>query len=120
MNSENYDKAILSLSSAGLGVSLTFLKNFVPFENAECTIILIISWFLFILAIISTISSFIVSQQGIEVQLDNSYKYYIEEKEEYFNKSNVYIKSTKYLNTLSGLCFIFAIIFTAIFVTKNM
>ena len=39
-NTENYDKAILSLSSAGLGFSLAFIKNIVPLNLAQNTLLL--------------------------------------------------------------------------------
>ena len=34
-NSENYDKAVISLSTAFLGFSLAFLKDLVPIHRAE-------------------------------------------------------------------------------------
>ncbi len=69
-NSENLDRAILMLSSAGLGLSLVFVKDLVPLAQADCMCILYFSWFLFGFAILSTIVSFFVSQQGIKKQLE--------------------------------------------------
>ena len=42
-NSEAYDKAILSLSSAGLAISLSFIKFIVPLEQAKYICVLEIS-----------------------------------------------------------------------------
>ena len=57
-NVENLDKAILSLSSAGLGLSLVFIRNVVPLKDASYIFLLHLSWFMFVLAIISLIVSF--------------------------------------------------------------
>lgn len=46
-NAENFDKAILSLSTAGLGFSLAFIKDILPLSNAAHLILLHVSWFLF-------------------------------------------------------------------------
>lgn len=43
-NSQMLDKAILSLSSAGLGVSLAFIKNVVPLDKATNLYLLYLSW----------------------------------------------------------------------------
>ena len=43
-NSENYDKAVISLSTAFLGLSLAFLKDLVPIQRAEWLWLLYGSW----------------------------------------------------------------------------
>ena len=74
-NSENLDRAILMLSSAGLGLSLVFVKGLVPLTKADCMCLLYFSWFLFGSAILSTLVSFFVSQQGIKKQLEMNKQY---------------------------------------------
>lgn len=59
-NVENLDKAILSLSSAGLGLSLVFIRNVVKLAEASHVWFLHVSWFMFVLAIISTLSSYLL------------------------------------------------------------
>ncbi len=39
-NSDNFDKAVLAYSSAGLALSLGFLKDFVPIAKASYTCLL--------------------------------------------------------------------------------
>ena len=34
-NSENFDRSILTLSTSGLGISLAFIKDFVPLATAR-------------------------------------------------------------------------------------
>ncbi|EGR1181158.1 hypothetical protein AABF50_004589 [Vibrio parahaemolyticus] len=54
-NSESFDKAILSLSSAGLAISLTFIKSIVSIDSAIFVYWLYASWVCFGVAIISTV-----------------------------------------------------------------
>ena len=49
-NVENLDKAILSLSSAGLGLSLVFIKNVVELSKANHVWVLYGSWLMFVLS----------------------------------------------------------------------
>jgi hypothetical protein len=58
-NVEPYDKAILTLSSGALALSLTFTKDLVPPEVAQATIILYLAWGLFVLSLGTNIYAFI-------------------------------------------------------------
>ena len=119
-NSELYDRSILTLSTSALGISLAFIKDIVSPDKAQCTGLLVISWWLFGLAIISTMLSFWASQKGIETQLDNASKYYLEGKDEHLTKINIHAKRTECLNCLSGTSFIMAIVLTIVFVSINI
>lgn len=119
-NSESYDKAILSLSSALLGFSLVFIKDIFQIERTAKKIFLYWSWYLFAAAIILTIVSFVISNFGIKKQLKYARKYYLEGQEEYLNKRNIFAMFTDYVNILSGVSFILAIVFTICFVTSNL
>ena len=119
-NSEKYDSSILTLSSAGFGLSITFLKDVVPFKESWSPWLLIVSWALFVLAILCTILSFQASQAAIGKSLDHAEKYYLEKKDEFLNKENIWISVTNWLNMASGAFFIAAIICTAVFVSGNL
>lgn len=119
-NSENFDKSILSLSSAALGLSLAFIKDIVKLQNVQAVLLLKLSWILFTVAIISTVISFATSQKSITLQLDYAEKYYLEEKFEYLTKKNSWKNITILLNSISGVIFVLAIILTVIFVILNM
>ena len=110
-NSENLDRAILMLSSAGLGLSLVFVKDLVPLAKADCMFILYSSWFLFTFAILSTIVSFFVSQQGIKKQLEMNRQYYLEDKEEVLNQKNRWASATEYLSYVSPSTYAIAAFF---------
>lgn len=76
-NSETYDNALLTLSSAFLGLSLTFIKDVVPFESAQCLGLLYLSWTCFCLCIVTVIGSFIYGQSVIDELRNNAKKYFI-------------------------------------------
>src|SRR5260370_16930683 len=57
-NIDELDKAILTLSSGGLGLSLAFLKDIVPLTQTSLLPLLYFSWGLFIVAIVFTLVSF--------------------------------------------------------------
>jgi len=119
-NAENFDKAILSLSTAGLGFSLAFIKDILPLSNAAHMILLHVSWFLFGAAIVSTVLSFMLSQRGINKQLEFTEKYYSGEDEEYLTRRNWQASATTCLNSIAGAVFIGAICLTIAFVSLNV
>ncbi len=118
-NSEKYDNAILTLSTGILAISLAFIKDIVPLNKASLIILLITSWCLFGLTIVSTLVSFIVSQFAIKRQLEYAEKYYLDKKDEYLTKKNRLARYTEYANYTSGVFFMIGIITTIIFVSVN-
>lgn len=74
-NSDNLDKAVLAYSSAGLALSLGFLKDFISLATASQKWLLFTSWALFVLAVVVTIVSFLTSQRGIAKQLKLGERY---------------------------------------------
>ena len=81
-NVENLDKAILSLSSAGLGLSLVFIKNVVELSKANHVWVLYGSWLMFVLAITSTLLSYLFGQCALNKQREFNEKYYLEGDED--------------------------------------
>ena len=119
-NNEAFDKAILSLSSAGLALSLTFFKFVVPLNDAVCINILERSWFLFLAAIICTLFSYVTSQQALKTEVKHAEKYYLEDNDDYSSKNNPAGNLTEALNVISGFLFVFALISVVYFVTQNI
>ena len=74
-NSENADRAILSVSTAALGFSLAFLKDIVPLQEAVFPNLPYLSWALFTLSIVLTLLSFFSSQKAIDEQLVLAHRY---------------------------------------------
>ena len=119
-SSENFDKSILTYSSWGLGISIAFLKDFVPITTANNPCYLYWSWYLFCAAIILTTISFLISYMGLELALVHARKYYLEENDDYFNKKNIYNIIVKISNFFCAILFILALVFTIIFVSSNL
>ncbi|ELI5447169.1 hypothetical protein ACJXWG_004504 [Vibrio parahaemolyticus] len=118
-NSESFDKAILSLSSAGLAISLTFIKSIASIDSAIFVYWLYASWVCFGVAIISTVLSLMSSQRGMKRQLELAERYYIEGDEQAFDEPNIYAKMTEVLNLVSGTLFIGAIVAVIVFSVAN-
>ena len=119
-NSENLDRAILMLSSAGLGFSIVFVKDPFPLSEAAWTFLLYPSWGLFGFAILSTLVSFFVSQQGIKKQLKMNTEYYLEGKEEVQYQKNRWAEATECLSYVYASTYIIAIILLFGFIVKNL
>lgn len=117
-NSENYDKAVLSLSTAFLGFSLAFLKDLVPVHQAEWLSFLYGSWLALAGAVLATIVSFWVSQRGMDVQLKKAEDYYLRDDQAALTKSGI-ARVTEWVNTTSGVLFILGVSLTVAFVILN-
>ena len=118
-NAENYDKAILSLSTACLGFSVVFLKDFVPIVTAKCPWTLYGSWIALIMAIVMTIFSYFSSQRAIEKQLKKAEDYYLKRLEDALART-ASARITDCLNYASGVFFVLGIILTTLFVFLNI
>lgn len=116
-NSDNFDKAILSLATGFLGFSLAFLKDFVPYSQANCGPLLIISWIALGLAVASTMLSFFSSQIGLATQLSNAEKYYLKIGSETPNSAAI---ATDWLNKIAGACFLAGVVATIAFTSFNV
>ena len=101
-NVENLDKAILSLSSAGLGLSLVFIRNVVKLAEADHVWVLHVSWLMFVFAITSTLLSYLFGQRALNKQREFNEKYYLEGDEDAGQKVNLFITG----NPCSELCFL--------------
>lgn len=119
-NSESYDRAILSLSSGALVLSLSFIKDVVQPGHGHAYALLIVSWALFGASILLTLVSYLISQQGIGLQLEYAKKYYLDGDESYESKQNYYGYTTVIFGYFSGLFFIAAFICTILFVSVNL
>ena len=119
-NSETYDKSLLTLSSAFLGLSLTFLKDIVPLAQARHFWVLSLSWLGFTVVIVGTIWSFIYGQRVIKRLLEAARRYYKEQDQTAFEVSQKYSERLDYINELSGFAFIASVIFSVAFVIANI
>jgi hypothetical protein len=108
-NYESLDKSILTLSSGALALSVTFIKDLVPIAASVWSFALYVSWLMFVLAIISTLASALVSQAAHERQLENveSYRGGTDDLEA---KNNPCITGIKWLNRASATFFFIGLV----------
>lgn len=117
---EQYDKYLLTLSSGGLAISLTLLKD--VFGNGKITShpILVSSWVLFCCCIITTIISFLTSQQCLKNQLNKYEKFIATRDDTKRNELDSLETLTTRLNYVSGMFLVLAITATIIFASINI
>lgn len=119
-NTENFDKAVLAYSVAGLGFSLGFLKDFVKMSQAIRGELLYVSWALFVVSVVLTMVSFLISQMGLCRQLESGESYYLEYDDGALKKKNIFAAATDWINVISGLAFVAALVCTIFFVGSNL
>jgi len=113
------DQAILTLSSAGLGVSLAFLKNVQVIERWSVEVLLVPSWIAFGVAILMTIYSFRLSIMAHKERRDFARDHLKSGIAEEFVSKHAYAEQTDYLNLFALLLFSAAVILTIAFVAIN-
>ena len=118
-NVENLDKAVLSLSSAGLGLSLVFIRNVVELAEASHLWLLHLSWLMFVLAITSTLLSYLFGQHALKKQREFIEKYYLENDEDAGKQISFASRMTYILSYVSVFTYIAAVSFTALFIMYN-
>lgn len=65
-----FDRGILTLSAAALGLSLTFTKEITETPDAETLWMLFWSWACFVVSLLATLASFQTSQKAIEKAIE--------------------------------------------------
>lgn len=114
---EQYDRAILTLSTGLLGLSVTFIKSDSATAAPPLRCLLVLSWVFLLLAIISTLVSFLFSQRALRKALNDAHELYILKRNEVLQKKNVWSQATELLNAASGCFFLTGALLTVLFVT---
>jgi hypothetical protein len=117
-NTEAYDKAVITISAAFLGVSLAFMKDY-KISEIYHPVVLVSSWVAFALAIVACVASFLFGNSAIEKQLALAYCYYKEKNESALSIPRI-VKINDYVNRVSGSFLILGVILTITFVSTNL
>lgn len=118
---QQLDKAILTIASGGLGLSIIFLKDIFTKTIIVHKWLLVGSWGLFVAAILSTLISFLTSQFAYKRQLALTDEFF-EKQEEGMEQAKGRSKSkviTELLNVGSVSLLVLAITALVIFVSIN-
>lgn len=116
---DNFDKSVLTLSSAGLGLSLSFLKDFVG-QGIVWPWVLYGSWVLFVAATLSTMLSFLCSGKALAHGKKQAHRGFMEGDYDAFDERNSWNQWTIGLNYASAASFVLALILTIVFVITNL
>ena len=120
-NAENLDKSVLTYSGAGLGLSLGFLKDFIPIQEAKFAWALYCSWIAFTVAMVLVIASYVISQIVIEVQFERAERYYEDGEEAVRNECTTTEKIAQHLNGwIYATAFAIGLSLTIFFVSVNL
>jgi len=119
-NSDKYDNTILTYSTGALGLSVAFIKDVIPLADAHALWTLKLSWVMFALSLFLMLASFPIGQAANRRSIEFAEKYFIEKKDDYYNKVGLEAKVLRWLNPLAGLAFFFAAALTTAFVWTNV
>lgn len=118
-NSQQYDKAILTLSSAGFAISVTAFEAIRDHETSDPVLLLTISWWLFFSTIALSLIGFVIGNAAIRRQIKFARDYYIECFKDAVPKTSILVPINSALNILAGITFLTAIGFTIAFFTQT-
>ena len=119
-NSENLGRAILSLSIAGLGFSLAFIKDVVSPDVVTNLYFLHGSWWAFAVAIAVTLVSYHTSQCGLKKQFTQIRKELAGKKDPKLEcKINKLFLMTEWLGYAAHGFYLGAVVLTIIFIQTN-
>jgi hypothetical protein len=118
---DNFDKNLLTLSSAALGVSLIFIKDIILLQKAGWLWLLYTSWISFSGCILVTVASFQVSIVAQHQYLEYLWHYYILRDPKYFNKQKRSgpSKALTWMTWAASALFILGIASTLVFCCEN-
>lgn len=112
---EDYDKTVLALSGAALGISITFVKDLLTPERVAFKWILLISWGLWAISVTSILASYFSSQKA----LDRAIKQ-IDDGRQDVVLGGRFLCFTKIMNILAGFGFLAGLLAFMIFILTNM
>jgi hypothetical protein len=121
-NAGAYDKAVLTLSSAALALSLTFAKDLAPFNRAVHLVFLFASWVCFVLALTINISGFMYSLHVIHRRKFTARAVFIHRKvspDEFQGQVDREIQVQHRLNLAPGILFVAGVLCLASYVASN-
>lgn len=116
-NNENFDRSILTLASAALALSVTFLNGA---RLHGCFALLVLSWIGFVMTIVLTIISYLTSQHGITRQLELAERYYLKNEEAALTAGNPAAAWTDRCGVASAVSFVVAIILLLTYFAVNL
>lgn len=119
-SADQHDKAILTISTGGLALSITFLKDIAPDPSKGTLVLVGISWICFGLSMLTILFSFLSSQIACRRQRDLLDELYLDGTRDQEKKANWWSSLTHWLNLASYILVFVAICFLALFSWLNL
>lgn len=119
-SADQHDKAILTVASGGLALSITFLKDIAPNPLPETWKYLGVSWACFVVGILAVLLSFLTSQSACRKQRDFLDELYQKGSVTVTAKKNWWSSWTNGLNWVSYALVFFAVVFFTLFSWLNL
>lgn len=118
-NTENYDKTVLTLSSAALGFSIAIIKD-IPASNYYG--LLLWAWGILVAVIISSLAAYLVGNKAIDEALNAAREYYIHGNEDAHSSSKVtsWNGINEILNPFTGIGVSISILLLVLFTALNI
>lgn len=118
---KSFDRWILTLAGGTFGLSLIFIYQIAPNPESGTIGYLVTAWAFFAISILSTLISFLLSQEACYKQILNIHKLIKRDTERRKEiPLNVYGRITKVLNYSSMSAFLIGIGFIIAFATLNL
>jgi anaerobic C4-dicarboxylate transporter len=119
-STDNFDKNLLTVSSAALGLSVGFIKDVVHFPTAVWHPVLYVSWGCLAACIVITIFSFRLSVAALKKHLEYLHEYYEKRNDEYLKKKSTAERLLDWFTWVAASCFLIGIICIVAFCIKNV
>jgi len=119
-STDDFDKNLLAVSSAALGLSVGFIKDIVHFPTAVWHPVLYVSWVCLAACIVITIFSFRLSVAALKKHLEYLHEYYEKKNDEYLTKKSTAEKVLDWSTWVAAVCFLAGIICTVVFCIRNL
>ena len=119
-STDSFDRNLLNLSSAALGVSLVFLKELVPLSQARALPLLYSSWVLFAICIVTTVLSFRFSIAAQSARIPDLFRYYIKGDNTALNRKTFATRALRWCTEIGTYTFVSGIGCTLSFVVTNL
>lgn len=118
---KSFDRWILTLAGGTFGLSLVFINQIAPNPKSGTIGFLVTGWVLFAVSILSTLSSFLFSQEACYKQIKDVHKLLNREIDRSKELPlNLYGRITKGLNYFSMITFLAGVAFLITFATLNL
>lgn len=118
-SSDEYDKNLLKLSTAFLGLSLTFMKDVVGTNRITHCYSLYASWASLAAVVLAVVVSFQLSIRANTKHLKALDDYYLQDVQEALNRRNGWSIAVEWTNVFAGLFFVAGLVLSVYFVIAN-